>query len=189
VSPEDLPEVRRVLDLDGRTSLAQLHLEIARAYGLPAQGELYAFFTSGRFWDAATAHIDPRAEGRRADKSLLFRLGLSVGKTFAYLLGFENERHYLVTVQAISEVDTALAAPVLVEAAGDAPPPDAGAPEVEPTAPDEDPPELTELVALAEAFLDLDDELEPYADAVADALAHHEPWDDPGVVLTGGMPS
>jgi len=185
ISPEDAPEVRRVIELDGRSSLAQLHVEIGRLFELSAPSEPYAFFTSGRFWDASTAHIDPRADGRRADKSLLFRLGLPVGKTFAYLLGFENERRYLVSVLAIHEVDVALAAPLLVESVGDAPPAVAAAAvETEVTA-EKDPPELAELVKLAEAFLDLDDQLEPFAAELAVAHAHHEPWDDTDIALRG----
>src|SRR5215216_2021797 len=115
ISPEDTPEVRRVLDLDGRSSLALLHQEIGRAFDLTPSKALYAFFLSGRFWDSATAYMDPRVEGRRADKTLLFRSGLQVGSSFAYLLGFEVERHYLVQVVSIQETDVALSAPVLVE--------------------------------------------------------------------------
>jgi tetratricopeptide (TPR) repeat protein len=182
ISPEDTPDVRRVLDLDGRSSLATLHVEIGRAFELPPSKALYAFFLSGRFWDSATAYVDPRVEGRRADKALLFRSSLQAGATFAYLLGFEVERHYLVQVLAITEVEQALAAPVLVESVGEAslePPPP------EPSALEQEPPELTVLVKLAEAFLDLDDQLDPFADQLAAARALSEPWEADDAALGG----
>jgi tetratricopeptide (TPR) repeat protein len=179
ISPEDAPEVRRVLELDGRSSLAQLHAEILQSFGLAGTTELYAFFMSGRFWDASTAQLDPRAEGKRADKALLFRLGLPVGTSFAYLLGFETELRFVVSVLAISEAAEALAAPVLRESVGEL----ASVAPAEAPAPEKDPPELAELVGLAEAFLDLDDELDPYADELAAARARSEPWADTDTAL------
>ena len=184
ISPEDTPDVRRVLDLDGRTSLARLHEEIGRSFQLPPSKALYAFFLSGRFWDATTAYMDPRVEGRRADKALLFRSGLEVGSSFAYLLGFEVERHYLVQVLAIREVEHPLPAPVLVEWVGEA----SLEPSLEPATPEQEPPELTVLVKLAEAFLDRDDELEPFADQLAQARALIEPWEADDAVRRGLEP-
>ncbi len=174
VSPEDLPEVRRVLDFDGRSSLTLVHQHVARAFELPVDKALYAFFLSGRFWDAATAYIDPRAEGRRADQALLFRLGLKRQKTFAYLLGFEHEKHFMVEVLAVSEAAEPLATPLLVESVGEL----QQSPPAEPSASEHEPPELTALVTLAEAYLDIDDELEPFADRLAAVQAHDEPWHD-----------
>jgi tetratricopeptide (TPR) repeat protein len=177
--PEDAPDVRRVIELDGRSSLAQLHLEIARAFGIEPGRELYAFFTSGRFWDASTAFLDPRAEGKRADKALLFRLGLPVGKSLAYLLGFKRERRFLVDLEAVTETPAALDAPRLLEASGEY---GAGPPEEAP-APEKDPPELAALVVLAEAFLDIDDQLDPFADELTAARARVEPWADTDAAL------
>lgn len=180
ISPEDRPEVRRLIELDGRATLAQLHLEAARAYGLSLDDEPYAFFLSGRFWDEATAYWDPRADGRGADRALLFRSGLSVGKSFAYLLGFKHERRFLIEVQAVTEVAEPLTSPVLVESQGEY---GAETPEADALAPDKDPPDLAALVPLAEAFLDFDDQLDPFADELAVARAQSEPWADPDAAL------
>jgi tetratricopeptide (TPR) repeat protein len=177
VSPEAAPEVRRVLELGGRSSLAELHGVILRAYDLtgPEARELYGFFTSGRFWDAASAYLDPRVEGRRADRALLFRLNLRVDSRIAYLLGFERERRFVVSVLDVTEVTAPVAEPRVIEQEGDL----ASLPDVPPAElAEQDPPELSGLVQLAEAFLDVDDQLEPYADALAAARARSEPWDN-----------
>src|ERR1041384_298860 len=165
VSPEGVPEVRRVLELGGRSSLADLHPAILQAFDVagPQARELYGFFPSGRFWDASSAYLDPRVEGRRADKALLFRLGLGAGKSVAYLLGFETERRFVVSVLEVSDVKEAIAAARLVERVGDL----ASLPEAGPVdAAEADPPEISGLVQLAEAFLDIDDRLEPDAAAL-----------------------
>ena len=161
ISPEDLPDVRRVIDFDGRATLADVHAQIAAAYGLDPK-QLHAFFTSGRFWDKQSAYLDPRAEGRATDKALLFRLNLAVGKSLAYLLDFAHEQHFLVTVLAITDVAQPLGAPTPVESVGEAPSPPAlvHAAQGGEDTPDADPPELAELVRLAEAFLDADDQLD-----------------------------
>lgn len=173
ISPEDLPEVRRVIDFDGRATLADVHAQIAAAYGLdPTQ--LHAFFASGRFWDKQSAYLDPRAEGRGTDRALLFRLNLAVGKSLAYLLDFAHEQHFLVTVDAITDVAQPLGRPVLVESVGDAPSPTALAQATQGSdadSPDADPPELAELVRLAEAFLDADDQLDAGAEPDAPVVA------------------
>jgi tetratricopeptide (TPR) repeat protein len=156
VSPEDVLDVRRVLDIDGRSSLDDLHQRLVDAYELDPK-QLYAFFLSGRYWDKETAYWDPRSDGRNAARALLFRLGLTSGKTFGYLQDFRSERRFTVTVTAVTEVEQPLSCPVLVESVGQAPltasaPDDDADPEGEPS-------ELSELVPLAEQFLDLDDEL------------------------------
>jgi len=161
ISPEDLPEVRRVIELDGRASLADVHDQIAKLYQLDDSEHLYAFFTSGRFWDKQAAYFDPRTDGARADRALLFRLKLAVGQTCAYLLDFGKEHRYLVTVVAVTEVEQPLQEPRLIEAVGEAaaPPVDLDENDSDDSEPDDDPPELAELVVLAEAFLDTVDEL------------------------------
>lgn len=170
ISPEDMPEVRRVLDFDGRSSLADVHREIRAGYGLSAGNPLYAFFMSGRFWDAKSAYLDPRADGERADKALLFRLALTPNKSFAYLLDFGAEQHFVVTVTEVRDAQQPLAAPVVVESVGDAP----LVPATEPA--QDDPPELVELVPLAEAFLDAEDDLGEFEDVLAQARDAAEPW-------------
>jgi tetratricopeptide (TPR) repeat protein len=163
ISPEDVPEVRRVLDFDGRASLADLDTQIREHYGLSAGNPLYAFFLSGRFWDAKSAYLDPRTDGERADKALLFRLGLAAGKTFAYLFDFGAEQRFTITVTEVRESAQPLAAPVLIEAVGEAPA------ALVAEAPQADPPELVELVPLAEAFLEADDRLDEHAEQLTAA--------------------
>ena len=162
ISPEDVPEVRRVLDLDGRSSLHDLHQLLLDAYELD-DNLLYAFFLSGRYWDKESAYFDPRSDGRSAERALLFRLGLTPGKSFAYLLGFKSEQHFGVAVTAVTDVEQPLSAAVLVESVGQAPttPP----PPADDSDPEGEPSELGELVPIAEQFLDLDDELSELGDA------------------------
>jgi tetratricopeptide (TPR) repeat protein len=157
LSPEDLPGVRRVVDFDGRCTLADVHAHIADFYQLDDSEHMYAFFTSGRYWDKESAYFDPRTEGRPTDRALLFRLNLTPGKSLAYLLDFGAEQRFTVTVVAIRDVEEPLSEPVLVESVGDV------LDQVDDdTDEDEsaDPPDLAPLVAPAEAFLDAHDQLD-----------------------------
>jgi len=174
VSPEGAADVRRVFDFNGRASLADVHVAVVSAYALLPKDEPYAFFLSGRFWDASTAVLDPRAKKERADKALLFRLGLTPSREVAYVYGFKTEQRFIATVLSVADVVEPLAAPVLVESVGDL-----AAQVVAPEAfePEVDPPEISELTRLAEDFLDLDDELDLYADAIAAGHAQAEPWE------------
>jgi len=161
LSPEDLPEVKRVIDFDGRCSLADVHAQLADRYGLDDSEHLYAFFASGRYWDKDSAYFDPRTEGRRSDRALLFRLNLTPGKSLAYLLDFGKEQRFTVTVVAVNDVEQPLAEPVLVESVGEAPDAASSFDEADDDGDDSaDPPELAPLVALAEAFLDAHDQLD-----------------------------
>jgi tetratricopeptide (TPR) repeat protein len=176
ISPESAPDVRRVLDLDGRATLHDLHVELGRVFAVPPSKAGYAFFTSGRAWDASAMYVDPRAAGRRADKALLFRLGLEPGRELAYVLGFEVERHFTVRVLSVSEATHALPAPVLVESAGEL-----GAEALQPPPSedeDEAPEELRDLVPLAEKLLTTLEELEPHEEELARARAYSDRWDD-----------
>ena len=163
ISPADAPEVRRDIDIDGRSSLADLHLALHRIIEISdGDDHLYAFFLSGDFWDKETEYDDPRTEGRRADKALLFRLGLSVDQRIAYLFDFGAELRYLVRVVAIREADAPLPAVLLVESAGDL----AHRLKVEPDdgADDEPSPRFAALVPLAEAVIAESDAFQPFRD-------------------------
>ena len=173
ISPEDVTDVRRVIDFDGRASLDEVHQEIAHEYRLDASEHLYAFFLSGRFWDAASAYWDPRTEGQHADKALLFRLKLVEGQSIAYLLDFGTERRFVVSVVSVDEAAQPLAEPVLVESVGDASA--VAAPFDDEVS--EDPPEIADLVPLAEAFLDIEDALDEFEDELATARLQAHPWE------------
>jgi len=162
ISPEDDPDVRRVIDFDGRASLADVHRQIVRLYRLDDSDRLHAFFTSGRFWDKHSAYFDPRTDGERTDRALLFRLKLAPGQVCAYLLDFGVEQRFLVTVAAVREAASPLPEPVLIEAVGDVTRSTGLDEENEledADVPDADPPELVELTPLAETFLDTVDAL------------------------------
>ncbi len=175
ISPEGAEQVRRVLELDGRASLRDLHHELGRAFAIPPSKAGYAFFTSGRAWDESSMYVDPRAEGRPANKALLFRLGLEPGQELAYLLGFEVERHFTVRVVSIVEAAQPLPTPVLVESVGELSAELLKEPE---PAADVAPAEIAALVDLAESFLELHDALQPYEEELATARAHSEPWEE-----------
>lgn len=181
ITPESAPGARRVLDLDGRTSLDELHRELGRAFAIPPSKAGYAFFTSGRAWDEKSMYVDPRAQGRRADKALLFRLGLEPGRELAYVLGFEVERHFTLRVVSVVDAAQPLPAPVVVEALGEL-----GAEALEDAPPDDEdeaPAELRGLVPLAEKLLNRLEELEPHEDELAAARAYSDRWDDlPGAL-------
>lgn len=166
ISPEEAPDVRRVIELDGRCSLADLHEQIVDRYRLDDRDHLYAFFTSGRYWDKRSAYFDPRTDGERADRALLYRLKLSPGQICAYLLDFGTEKRFLVTVVAVREAEAPLPAPRLLEAIGEVGESVESADDAEP---DADPPELAELVERAETFLDTADGLAQLAGEPADA--------------------
>jgi tetratricopeptide (TPR) repeat protein len=172
ISPEDVPDVRRVIEFDGRASLADVHRQLRASFGLNAGNPLYAFFLSGRFWDAKSAFLDPRTDGERADRALLFRLGLTPGKVFAYLFDFGVEQRFTLTVTGVRDAAQPLAEPLLLESVGEA----TAAQATAETAPAE-PPEVRELVPLAEAFLDAGDGLDASSELLDVARDAAFPWE------------
>lgn len=120
IVPDAQPAVRRVIDFDGRASLADVHLALARSLGAsPSDERMYGFFLSGLYWDRTTEYVDPRAEGRPASGALLFRLGLRVGQHFVYARDSDQEWQLGLTVTSIEESPTALPAPLVVESVGE----------------------------------------------------------------------
>lgn len=171
ISPEALPETRRVVELDGRSSLATLHELILQSFELISQGELYGFAMNGRFDDAKATYVGAGAEGQRADRALLFRLGLQPGKRFEYLLGTRAARHFSVDVLAVEEVARPLASPLVVEAIGSAARLRSNSTSV------------AELAPLAEAFLMAHDLLAPFDERLTLLRAELEPWEHDGSLL------
>jgi len=121
IVPDGASEVRRVIDFDGRHSLHDVHCMMHRTLKIADDDHLYAFFLSGRYWDTASKYVDPRADGPRADKALLFRLRLRAGQEFVYLFDFGSEQRFSLTVVSVTETDAPLASPVVIESVGDAP--------------------------------------------------------------------
>lgn len=161
ISPDHDPEVRRVFDFDGRASLHDVHVVMQHALRLGGDDHLYAFFLSGKYWDVKTEYVDPRTDGPRADKALLFRLGLRVEQCFVYVYDFGDELRHSLTVVSITESSAPLVAPLLVESVGEPPiyeklwDESEGESEAEP-APDA---QLAPLIPLAEAFFEHSDAL------------------------------
>lgn len=172
VSPELAPEVRRVVELDGRSTLADLHQLILQSFGLLADDDLYGFSLSGRFDDAKSLFVGPALEGQRAERALLFRLGLRPGSSFGYLRDSGAETRFKIRVVDVSEVDEPLAYARLIESAGVL---DADVSESEPQT---EPAEVVTLVPLAEAFLDAHDALEPFDEQLALLRSELEPWEN-----------
>jgi hypothetical protein len=173
VSPELAPEVRRVVELDGRSSLAELHQLILQGFGLRADDDLYGFSLSGRFDDAKSLFVGPALEGQRAERALLFRLGLRAGSSFAYLRDSGAETRFTIRVVDVSEVSQPLARAQLVESVGalEVDVPENAEPQIEPA-------DVVTLVPLAEAFLDAHDELEPFDEQLTLLRSELEPWED-----------
>jgi uncharacterized protein YchJ len=116
-----VPEVRRVFDFDGRSSLHDVHEVMHEALSIGDDDHLYAFFLSGNYWDQATEYVDPRTTGARADQALLFRLRLRAGQRFVYVYDYGTEHRYSLDVVSVTEAEAPLLSPLLIESVGDAP--------------------------------------------------------------------
>lgn len=173
VSPEVAPDVRRVVELDGRSSLSELHQLILQSFGLPNEDDLYGFSLSGRYDDRKNLFVGPALEGQRADRALLFRLGLQPGASFGYLRDSGAETRFTVRVVDVSEVAQALLKSRLVESVGEL---EVDVPEN--SEPQTEPVEVVTLVPLAEAFLDAHDALEPFDHQLKVLRSQLEPWEE-----------
>jgi uncharacterized protein YchJ len=173
VSPEIAPDVRRVLELDGRSSLAELHQLILQSFALLDGDDLYGFSLSGRYDDAKSLFVGPALEGQRAERALLFRLGLRAGSSFGYLRDSGAETRFTIRVIDVSEVAQPLAHARVIESHGAL-----EADVAESVEPQAEPAEVVTLVPLAEAFLDAHDQLEPFDAQLTALRSVLEPWED-----------
>jgi hypothetical protein len=82
IAPERAPEVRRVFDFDGRSTLHDVHAVIQREFHLD-DDHLYAFYLSGRYFDASSEHSLSSDSAHDSKRSVLFRLRLNVGQQLA----------------------------------------------------------------------------------------------------------
>jgi uncharacterized protein YchJ len=158
ISPERAPEVRRVVDFDGRATLHDVHDTIQRELDLD-NDHLYAFYLSGRYFDVSSEHGPSQSSRHDSYRSILFRLGLNAGQRFAYLFDFGDELRHAITVVSIAEVEAPLGQPMLVESVGEAPPQYGGVEDDE-AEPYELPEHLAEVAPLAEAALALSERLD-----------------------------
>jgi hypothetical protein len=154
ITPERAPEVRRVIDFDGRATLHDVHDAIQRELLLD-DDHLYAFYLSGKYFDRPSEHGPSKDSPHDSRRSRLFRLRLQAGRRFGYLFDFGDEHRHEITVVAVSDVEAPLEQPVLVESVGTAPPQYDDF---------EEPRELAEhvkaIVPLAEAVLALSERLD-----------------------------
>ena len=159
ISPERAPEVRRVVDFDGRSTLHDVHNVIQHELDLD-NDHLYAFYLSGRYFDPSSEHSLSQGARHDAQRSVLFRLGLEAGQRFVYLFDFGDEHRHALTVVSITDVEVPLAQPVLVESVGDAPSQYGHLEDEEEEEPYELPAHLAEVAPLAEAVLALSERLD-----------------------------
>jgi uncharacterized protein YchJ len=158
ISPERAPEVRRVVDFNGRSTLHDVHNVIQDLLELD-NDHPYAFYLSGRYFDRRSEHSLDSDSAHDSQRSVLFRLGLEAGQQFAYLFDFGDEHRHAVTIVSITDVEAPLAGAVLVESVGDAPSQYTDW-EKDEEEPHELPAHLAEVVPLAEAVLALSERLD-----------------------------
>lgn len=109
----------RVIKLSEAHTLQHLHDAIQDTFGL-WDVHLFAFFMSGKPW-SGEAYWDKRAEKKPvADRAVVGKLGLSVGKKFLYLFDFGDEWCFTVNVERLAH-EIAAFKPVIVEGCGDNP--------------------------------------------------------------------
>jgi hypothetical protein len=161
ISPQRAPEVRRVIDFDGVSTLDDVHRAIQRELDLD-DDHLYAFYLSGRYFDPSSEHGPSNSSRYDSGRSVLFRLGLAPGRQFAYLFDFGDEHRHEIKVVSVTDVEAPLGRPVVVESVGE-PPPQYGDVEGD-DEPYQLPEHLTEVAALAETVLSLSERLDGLCD-------------------------
>ena len=119
------PVLRTIAVREDQT-LEQLHEALRLTFGW-ADPHMYAFWTSGRWWDAESvrfqtpSELDPDDDRVRSGRTALRELGLRKGKALAYLFDFGDEWRLLLKVVDRWEAGDE-AYPMLVEAEGVPPP-------------------------------------------------------------------
>jgi pRiA4b ORF-3-like protein len=119
------PVLRTIAVREDQT-LEQLHEALRLAFGW-ADPHMYAFWMSGRWWDAEsvrfqTPHeLDPDDDGIKSGRTPLRELGLRKGKALAYLFDFGDEWRVLLKVANRWEAGEETC-PMLVESEGMPPP-------------------------------------------------------------------
>jgi tetratricopeptide (TPR) repeat protein len=188
ISPERAPEVRRVVDFDGRCTLHDVHDVIQSELDLD-DDHLYAFYLSGRYFDTSSEYGPSQSSRYDSQRSVLFRLGLEAGQRFAYLFDFGDEHRHSITVVSITDVEAPLGQPVLVESEGEAPS-QHGDEEDDEAQPCELPEHLAEVAPLAEAVLALSERLDVLyeEDDAKHALTSKDDAEATGKDAPGGPP-
>jgi hypothetical protein len=101
VQLDKVQSVWRRIEMRGDQTLHDLHAAIQEACNWDE--DLYAFFLSGKVWDKETSYESPYGEAERsAAKYRLEHLPLQPGQQLAYMLGFNDDRAFQITLEAIS---------------------------------------------------------------------------------------
>jgi hypothetical protein len=118
--------VLRTIALREDQTLEQLHEALRLAFGW-ADPHMYAFWMSGRWWDAESVRfqtpdeLDPVDDRVRTGRTALRELGLRKGKALAYVFDFGDEWRVLLKFVDRWEAGEETY-PMLVESAGMPPP-------------------------------------------------------------------
>jgi len=121
VFPEGSPTIWRLVELKETQTLQDLHKILAQGFGLPGK-HLYAFYLSGKRWDADTEYGGPSAgTPKKAIKAELGKLKLAKGQTFLYVYNFIRETWFVVENMEEQMAVPKAAYPRILETVGELP--------------------------------------------------------------------
>lgn len=115
-------EVWRTVDIRSDQTLEDLHHAIQDAFDWD-DDHLYAFFLSGKAWDASTEYVRPetRRPGERSSRVRLDRLGLRPRKRFLYIFDFGDGLRHEIRVEKVGLPPDGGDYPRIVEEHGEPP--------------------------------------------------------------------
>ncbi len=116
-------EIWRRIEMPGDLTLYDLHRAIQEAFGWD-NDHLYAFFLSGKAWDAKSEIEGDPMGGGGADDVMLQQLNLHQRQKILYIFDFGDDLRHIVRVEKIipDGVDAKLSYPLITEKHGEAPP-------------------------------------------------------------------
>jgi tetratricopeptide (TPR) repeat protein len=125
VTPERKPRVWRTVELTGKNTLHHLHGILQKAFEVKGK-HLYAFYLSGKEWDAETEYGGPSAgSSRKANKAQLGKLPLERGRAFLCVCDFAREQRFAVEWTEERETVPKVSYPLVLDGEGELPPPEA----------------------------------------------------------------
>jgi hypothetical protein len=106
----------KMIELSGTQTLNDLHNEIFNFFDLE-WGHLYAFFLSNKAWDEDSEYTSDEYEGhgKRASKTKIHSLGLSLKQKFLYLYDFGDEIKFEVELVQVNDLDSNADYPRLIK--------------------------------------------------------------------------
>jgi hypothetical protein len=114
--------VTRTLAVRREQTFDDVHRALQDAFGWD-DDHLYAFWTTGRFWDREGGYFAPFGlePGERSTEERLDGAGLAVGQKLAYVFDFGDEWRVRLALRKVVDVDGG-GYPRLLAARGEAPP-------------------------------------------------------------------